>query len=71
MKNKVGQNSDIIIYGGSKYSVDQDTQALPNLAVLNTNSWTWSIPDIPPINTPKPLTHHSAALYKNYMIVAF
>ncbi|KAF0550193.1 galactose oxidase [Gigaspora margarita] len=67
----LGQNGDIIIYGGSKYSVDQNTQALPNLAVLNTNSWTWSIPDIPPINTPKPLSHHSAALYKNYMIVAF
>ncbi|KAF0550208.1 galactose oxidase [Gigaspora margarita] len=67
----LGQNGDIIIYGGSKYSLDLDTQALPNLAVLNTNSWTWSIPDISPKNTPQPLHFHSAVLYKNYMIVAF
>ncbi|CAG8628935.1 24293_t:CDS:2 [Gigaspora margarita] len=65
------QNGDIIIYGGSEYSLSESTQALPNLAVLNTNSWTWSIPDIHPTNTPQPLLYHSAAMYKNYMIVAF
>ncbi|KAF0550213.1 galactose oxidase [Gigaspora margarita] len=70
----LGQNNDIIIYGGSKYNADvgpYGPQAFPNLVVLNTNSWTWSIPDIPPTNTPQPLSFHSAALYKNYMIVAF
>ncbi|KAF0550205.1 galactose oxidase [Gigaspora margarita] len=62
----LGQNGEIIIYGGSKYNLSQDIQALPNLAVLSTNSWTWSIPDIPSTNTPQPLLFHSAALYKNY-----
>ncbi|CAG8644167.1 1216_t:CDS:2, partial [Gigaspora margarita] len=65
------QNGDIIIYGGAEYILYLETQALPNLAVLSTNSWTWSIPDIIPTNTPQSLLFHSAALYKNYMIIAF
>ncbi|KAF0462681.1 galactose oxidase [Gigaspora margarita] len=67
----LGQNGDIIIYGGAEYILYLETQALPNLAILSTNSWTWSIPGILPTNTPQSLLFHSAALYKNYMIVAF
>ncbi|CAG8696542.1 8554_t:CDS:2, partial [Gigaspora margarita] len=64
------QKYDIIVYGGSKD--DQlGPQTLPNLCVLNTNYWIWSIPDISPVNTPQSLTFHSAALYKNYMVIAF
>ncbi|KAF0550177.1 galactose oxidase [Gigaspora margarita] len=66
----LSQNSDIIVYGGSKES-QLGPQTLPNLCVLNTNSWIWFIPDIPPVNTPQSLTFHSAALYKDYMVVAF
>ncbi|KAF0461848.1 galactose oxidase [Gigaspora margarita] len=66
----LNQNGDIIIYGGS----ENDTlgpQVFPDLAVLNTNSWMWSIPNIPSSNIPQALTAHSAVLYKNYMFVAF
>ncbi|CAG8857299.1 12490_t:CDS:1, partial [Gigaspora margarita] len=63
------QNGDIIIYGGSEKD-PLGPQVFPDLAVLNTNSWLWSIPNIPVSNIPQALTFHSAALYNNYMFVA-
>ncbi|KAF0548078.1 galactose oxidase [Gigaspora margarita] len=39
-------------------------------AALNTSSWMWSIPNLSQINSPQ-LCFHSAALYGNYMIIAF
>ncbi|RIB17845.1 hypothetical protein C2G38_1394836 [Gigaspora rosea] len=66
------QNGNIIIYGGS-ISIDNvdGLPSFPHLAILNTSTWVWSIPDISPSNTPNPLTFHSAAFYKNYMVIAF
>ncbi|CAG8760389.1 37347_t:CDS:2, partial [Gigaspora margarita] len=64
------QNGDIIIYGGSDHDI-LGPQVFPDLAVLNTNSWMWSIPNIPSSNIPQVLASHSAVLYKNYMFVAF
>ncbi|CAG8835017.1 23342_t:CDS:2, partial [Gigaspora margarita] len=43
----------------------------PDLAVLDTNAWIWYIPVLPQENAPPPLTFHSAALYNDYMIIAF
>ncbi|CAG8516727.1 20795_t:CDS:2 [Gigaspora margarita] len=72
MNDESYQNGNIIIYGGS-ISVDSidGLPAFPHLAVLNTSTWVWSIPDISLSNTPNPLTFHSAAFYKNYMVIAF
>ncbi|KAF0464559.1 galactose oxidase [Gigaspora margarita] len=66
----LNQNGDIIIYGGSDHDI-LGPQVFPDLAVLNTNSWVWSIPNIPSSNIPQVLASHSAVLYKNYMFVAF
>ncbi|KAF0464563.1 galactose oxidase [Gigaspora margarita] len=66
----LNQNGDIIIYGGSENDI-LGPQVFPDLAVLNTNSWLWSIPNIPVSNIPQALTFHSAALYNNHMFVAF
>ncbi|KAF0526944.1 galactose oxidase [Gigaspora margarita] len=62
------QNGSIIIYGGSTINY---TQVAPDLMVLDINNWEWSIPNIPQTNAPQLLTHHSAAIYENYMIVSF
>ncbi|RIB10122.1 hypothetical protein C2G38_212633 [Gigaspora rosea] len=44
---------------------------LSDIAVLNTDTWKWFIPNISGSNVPPPLAFHSAALYLNYMILAF
>ncbi|KAF0428037.1 galactose oxidase [Gigaspora margarita] len=64
------QDGDIIIYGGSTLNHSAIIGVFSDIAVLNTNSWVWSVPSISGTNAP-PLTQHSAALYKNYMILAF
>ncbi|KAF0549481.1 galactose oxidase [Gigaspora margarita] len=65
------QDENIIIYGGSLYdSSGSIAYALSDIAVLNTNSWAWSVPSVSGTGAP-PLTQHSAVLYKNYMILAF
>ncbi|CAG8602178.1 22038_t:CDS:2 [Gigaspora margarita] len=64
MRSKDG---NIIIFGGGKNSV----QTYPDLAVLNTNAWLWSVPSVSTINAPPSLTRHSANLYKIFMIIAF
>ncbi|KAF0538921.1 galactose oxidase [Gigaspora margarita] len=65
------QDGNIIIYGGSTDdSSGKLSYVLSDIAVLNTNSWVWTVPSISGINAP-PLTEHSAALYKNYMILGF
>ncbi|KAF0549466.1 galactose oxidase [Gigaspora margarita] len=65
------QDGNIIIYGGSTYdSSGNIAYVFSDIAVLNTNSWAWSVPSVSGTNAP-PLTQHSAALYKNYMILAF
>ncbi|RIB05647.1 hypothetical protein C2G38_2117849, partial [Gigaspora rosea] len=49
---------------------DFATPATPYIAKLDTSSWIWSIPNLSQINSPQ-LCFHSAALYGNYMIIAF
>ncbi|KAF0442580.1 galactose oxidase [Gigaspora margarita] len=63
------QDGNIIIYGGSTFNSSKVSYVFSDIAVLNTNSWTWSVPSVS--GTSPPLTQHSAALYKNYMILAF
>ncbi|KAF0415898.1 galactose oxidase [Gigaspora margarita] len=71
----LNKNGDIIIYGGSDFEYStaylEYSQVHPDLCVLNTNSWIWTTPNIPSTNIPLTLTYHSAALYNNYMVVAF
>ncbi|KAF0526950.1 galactose oxidase [Gigaspora margarita] len=62
------QNGSIIIYGGSTIN---STQVSPDLAVLNINTWEWSIPNISQKNAPSLLEYHSSTLYENFMIVSF
>ncbi|KAF0386119.1 galactose oxidase [Gigaspora margarita] len=65
------QDGNIIIYGGSlQNNSGQPVTVFSDIAVLNTNSWVWSAPSVSGTSAP-PLTQHSAALYKNYMILAF
>ncbi|RIB13390.1 hypothetical protein C2G38_1737519 [Gigaspora rosea] len=65
----LNQNGDIIIYGGTMWN-DFATPATPYIAKLDTSSWMWSIPNLSQINSPQ-LGFHSAALYGDYMIIAF
>ncbi|KAF0476386.1 galactose oxidase [Gigaspora margarita] len=66
------QNGDIILYGGATMnSTGSLISVLSDIAVLNTDTWKWFIPDISGSNVPPPLAFHSAALYLNYMILAF
>ncbi|KAF0526946.1 galactose oxidase [Gigaspora margarita] len=62
------QDGSIIIYGGMTINF---TRVSPDLAVLNINTWEWSIPNIPQKDVPPSLARHSAAIYENYMIVSF
>ncbi|KAF0549458.1 galactose oxidase [Gigaspora margarita] len=65
------QDGNIIIYGGSTHdSSGNIAYVFSDIAVLNTNSWVWSVPSVSGISAP-PLMQHSAVLYKNYMILAF
>ncbi|KAF0531620.1 galactose oxidase [Gigaspora margarita] len=61
------KNGNIIIFGGASGT----KQVSPDLAVLNTNAWIWSIPSNATVNVPPSLTFHTANLYKIYMIIAF
>ncbi|KAF0531622.1 galactose oxidase [Gigaspora margarita] len=61
------KDGNIIIFGGASGSA----QVYPDLAVLNTNIWIWSVPSISTVNAPPSLTYHTANLYKIYMIIAF
>ncbi|CAG8515399.1 19180_t:CDS:2 [Gigaspora margarita] len=47
------------------------TQAVPYIAELNTNTWIWSIPNVSKTNAPPSLSFHSAAIYGDYMFIAF
>ncbi|CAG8818226.1 28411_t:CDS:2, partial [Gigaspora margarita] len=62
------QNWSIIIYGGF---ATNETQASPDLMVLDIKTWEWSIPNIAQKDAPPSLASHSAAIYENYMIVSF
>ncbi|KAF0538926.1 galactose oxidase [Gigaspora margarita] len=64
------QNGNIIIYGGSTINTTKIGYVFSDIAVLNTNSWAWSVPNVSGTGAP-PLTEHSAEIYKNYMILAF
>ncbi|RIB20756.1 hypothetical protein C2G38_2178451 [Gigaspora rosea] len=65
------QYGNIIIYGGTiTDSSGEVFNVFSDIAVLNTNSWAWSVPSVSGTSAP-PLAQHSAALYKNYMILAF
>ncbi|RIB05650.1 hypothetical protein C2G38_2117853 [Gigaspora rosea] len=63
------QNGDIVIYGGTIWN-DTTTVATPYIAKLDTSSWMWSIPNLSQRDSPQ-LCFHSAALYGDYMIIAF
>ncbi|CAG8771172.1 26338_t:CDS:1, partial [Gigaspora margarita] len=45
------QNGNIILYGGSAGS-NLGLRVLPDLAVLDTNFWEWSIPSISQLIAP-------------------
>ncbi|CAG8764492.1 34237_t:CDS:2, partial [Gigaspora margarita] len=60
-------DGNIIIFGGA----NNDVQVYPDLAVLNTNTWIWSVPSNSTVNAPPSLSRPSANLYKIYMIIAF
>ncbi|KAF0561667.1 galactose oxidase [Gigaspora margarita] len=62
------QNGEIIIYGGLIWNTT--SPATPYIVKLDTSSWMWSIPNVSQINSPQ-LCYHSAALYGDYMIIAF
>ncbi|KAF0531629.1 galactose oxidase [Gigaspora margarita] len=63
----LSKDGNIIIFGGARGSA----QVYPDLAVLNTNTWIWSVPSNSTVNVPPSLTFHTANLYKIYMIIAF
>ncbi|KAF0332832.1 hypothetical protein F8M41_019900, partial [Gigaspora margarita] len=48
-----------------------DTLQYLLLLLLNTNTWMWTIPNLSLTNGPPSLTYHSAALYEDYIIIAF
>ncbi|RIB27317.1 hypothetical protein C2G38_2062275 [Gigaspora rosea] len=64
------KHENIIIYGGMFYNTT-GTQAVPYIAELNTNTWIWSIPNVSKTNAPPSLSFHSAAIYGDYMFIAF
>ncbi|KAF0548093.1 galactose oxidase [Gigaspora margarita] len=64
------QYGDIIIYGGGAMLNDSTIPATPYVAKLDTSTWMWSIPNVSQINSPQ-LSDHSAALYGDYIIIAF
>ncbi|CAG8836742.1 17488_t:CDS:2, partial [Gigaspora margarita] len=61
------KDGNIIIFGGAS----DTAQVYPDLAVLNTNTWIWSVPNISTVNAPPSLVRHTANLYNIYMIIAF
>ncbi|RIB05652.1 hypothetical protein C2G38_2117858 [Gigaspora rosea] len=65
----IALNGDIIIYGGTMWN-DTTIPSTPYIAKLNTSSWMWYIPNLSQINSPQ-LCFHSAAIYGDYMIIAF
>ncbi|CAG8740811.1 35867_t:CDS:2 [Gigaspora margarita] len=69
----ITQDGNIILYGGSTINATYGYAGniFSDVSVLNTNTWTWSIPSISGINAPPSLTYHSAVLYQTYMIIAF
>ncbi|KAF0550232.1 galactose oxidase [Gigaspora margarita] len=64
------KRGDIIVYGGET-STNGTNPMQSDVLVLDTNTWEWSNPNISSINAPPPLLGHSAAIYGNYMILAF
>ncbi|RIB27337.1 hypothetical protein C2G38_22333 [Gigaspora rosea] len=60
----------IIIYGGSSSST-RLIAANPSLAILDISTLMWYIPNIPKTYAPPPLMYHCAALYNDYMFIAF
>ncbi|KAF0442579.1 hypothetical protein F8M41_003655 [Gigaspora margarita] len=68
--NNISQNGNIIIYGGSISVSSVISNVFSDIAVLNTNSWVWSVPSVSGTSA-QTLTQYSATLYKNYMILAF
>ncbi|KAF0511670.1 galactose oxidase [Gigaspora margarita] len=69
----LAQNEIIIVYGGysTKTNATSYNTVTPDVAVLNTTTWTWSTPYIFQAHAPPLLALHSAVLYENYMIIAF
>ncbi|KAF0416732.1 galactose oxidase [Gigaspora margarita] len=61
------KDGNIVIFGGS----NNNAQVYPDLAVLNTNAWIWSVPNNSTVNAPPSLVFHTANLYNIYMLIAF
>ena len=63
----------IIIYGGGKIkNISYIEKVTPNLAILNTQTFEWTIPKVSSNVGEIPLlSSHTANLVGSYMIVAF
>ena len=66
-------NSRIIVYGGSRPITGAfSAKVTPDLAVLNIETFEWSIPSVSSnIGKVPSLYFHTSNLVGNYMIVAF
>ncbi|KAI8324267.1 hypothetical protein GQ54DRAFT_296263 [Martensiomyces pterosporus] len=62
----VANNSLIVLHGGTDTNF---TSALGDIAVLDTTTWTWSVPSVS--NSPAGRYAHSAAMAGPYMLMAF
>ncbi|CAG8569489.1 16819_t:CDS:2 [Dentiscutata erythropus] len=60
-------NGNIIVYGGSNVN---NIRSTPDLIILNVATYKWSAPSISSENAPPPLTYHTAAIFKDYMIIS-
>ncbi|KAF0508034.1 galactose oxidase [Gigaspora margarita] len=61
-------NGVVIVYGGSQDNMNPYGIVTPPIATLNIKTWVWTSINL--ANTPS-LTYHSAAVYGNFLIVAF
>lgn len=61
----IASDNRIIVYGGVR---DDNSEALPQLVVLNTNDYKWTTPKIEEIES---RVLHKANLVNDYMIISF
>ncbi|RHZ53497.1 hypothetical protein Glove_441g77 [Diversispora epigaea] len=61
-------NGYIIIFGGCKLD---NTSVSPNIAMLHTNTYEWTIPSNSEENSPPSIWGHTANLHSDYMIITF
>lgn len=61
----IASDNRIIVYGGVR---DDNSEALPQLVVLDTNDYKWIAPKIEETES---RAHHKANLVNDYMIISF